>query len=68
MEPTQPHQGMLGAHAQYVKGLVNEKIGNVVNSEDWKASGRSDQEEGMGSMKVSYTPADKGDSVMRKVS
>ena len=35
--------GLLGAHAQYVKGVAEETIGNVTGSEEWKASGAQDK-------------------------
>lgn len=44
---------MIGGHAQWVKGMVNEKIGQATGSEEWKASGRADMMEGTGAMKVS---------------
>lgn len=44
---------IVGGHAQYVKGYVNETIGNVTGSKEWADSGKQDQEGGIGEMKVS---------------
>ena len=43
---------MIGGHAQYVKGMVNEKIGQATGSQEWVQSGKQDMKEGRGSMKV----------------
>lgn len=49
-----PNQSMIGGHAQWVKGMVNEKIGQATGSEEWKASGRADMMEGTGAMKQAH--------------
>ncbi|CAF1459251.1 unnamed protein product [Rotaria sordida] len=36
---------ILGGHAQYVKGAVEETIGNVTGSQAWKDSGAHDKQE-----------------------
>jgi uncharacterized protein YjbJ (UPF0337 family) len=43
---------MTGGHAQYVKGYVNEMVGNVTGSENWKESGKMDQNNGIREMRV----------------
>jgi uncharacterized protein YjbJ (UPF0337 family) len=49
--PDQPGS-LLGGHAQYAKGYVEETIGNVTGSEDWKQSGKSHAQEGIDEMKA----------------
>lgn len=44
---------MLGGHAQYAKGYVEETVGNVTGSKEWQASGKADAESGIAEMKVS---------------
>lgn len=51
-QPTEPKQSMIGGHAQYVKGMVNEKIGAATGSQEWVESGQKDMTEGRGAMKV----------------
>jgi uncharacterized protein YjbJ (UPF0337 family) len=50
-KPEQP-ASMVGGHAQYAKGYVEETIGNLTGSADWKESGKKDAAEGIESMKV----------------
>lgn len=52
MKPTDPKNSMIGGHAQYVKGMVNEKIGAAMGSEEWIQSGKADMNEGKVAMKV----------------
>ena len=52
MKPSEPKQSMIGGHAQYVKGMVNEKIGAAMGSQEWIDSGNKDMAEGRGAMKV----------------
>lgn len=52
MKPTEPKSSMIGGHAQYVKGMVNEKIGTATGSQEWIDSGNRDMAEGRGAMKV----------------
>ena len=55
LKPSEPKQSMIGGHAQYVKGMVNEKIGAVTGNEAWVESGQKDMAEGRGAMKVCTT-------------
>lgn len=43
---------LLSGHAQYAKGYVEETIGNVTGSEDWKQSGKGHAQQGIDKMKV----------------
>lgn len=43
---------MIGGHAQYAKGYVEETIGNVTGNKEWTESGKKDSKEGIESMKV----------------
>ncbi|PMD35761.1 hypothetical protein L207DRAFT_636967 [Hyaloscypha variabilis F] len=43
---------MLGGHAQYAKGYVEETIGNVTGSKEWQESGKQDAQEGINEMKA----------------
>jgi uncharacterized protein YjbJ (UPF0337 family) len=45
---------LIGGHAQYVKGYVEETVGNVTGSKEWVDSGKKDTQEGIETMKVSY--------------
>lgn len=56
MKPTEPKNSMIGGHAQYVKGMVNEKIGAAMGSQEWIESGKSDMAEGKGAMLVCTLP------------
>lgn len=49
--PDQP-ASMLGGHAQFAKGYVEETIGNVTGSKEWKESGKEDSQAGIAEMKV----------------
>ena len=44
---------LIGGHAQYVKGYVEETVGNVTGSKEWVDSGKKDAQEGIETMKVS---------------
>merc|ERR1711964_240098 len=43
---------MIGGHAQYAKGYVEESIGNLTGSKEWQESGKKDAEAGIGEMKA----------------
>ena len=43
---------LIGGHAQYVKGTVEEAIGNVTGSQDWKDSGVHDKQEAVEKMRA----------------
>lgn len=43
---------MIGGHAQYVKGYVEETVGNVTGSKEWVDSGKKDAQAGIETMKV----------------
>lgn len=43
---------LIGGHAQYVKGAVEETIGNVTGSQTWKDSGVHDKQEAMDKMRA----------------
>ncbi|CAF1371207.1 unnamed protein product, partial [Rotaria sordida] len=43
---------LLGGHAQYVKGAVEETIGNVTGSQAWKDSGVHDKQEAAEKMRA----------------
>ena len=43
---------MLGGHAQFAKGYVEETIGNVTGSKEWQDSGKNDAKAGIEEMKV----------------
>lgn len=43
---------MLGGHAQFAKGYVEETIGNVTGSKEWQESGKNDAKAGVEEMKV----------------
>jgi uncharacterized protein YjbJ (UPF0337 family) len=45
---------MIGGHAQYAKGYVEETIGNVTGSKEWQESGKKDEKEGIETMKVCH--------------
>merc|ERR1712000_274975 len=42
---------MIGGHAQYAKGYVEESVGNLTGSKEWQESGKKDAEAGIGEMK-----------------
>lgn len=52
--PTNPSEqpSIIGGHAQYAKGYVEETIGNVTGSKEWIDSGKKDAQEGIDTMKV----------------
>lgn len=43
---------LLNGHAQYAKGYVEETIGNVTGSEEWKQSGKDHAQQGIDETKV----------------
>lgn len=43
---------VLGGHAKYAKGYVEETIGNVTGSKEWQESGQKDAKRGIDEMKV----------------
>ncbi|KAH7355329.1 hypothetical protein BKA65DRAFT_425492 [Rhexocercosporidium sp. MPI-PUGE-AT-0058] len=43
---------MIGGHAQYAKGYVEETVGNLIGSKEWQESGKTDAEAGIGEMKA----------------
>jgi uncharacterized protein YjbJ (UPF0337 family) len=43
---------LIGGHAQYVKGAVEETIGNITGSEAWKDSGVQDKQEAVEKMRA----------------
>jgi uncharacterized protein YjbJ (UPF0337 family) len=43
---------LIGGHAQYVKGAVEETIGNVTGSQAWKDSGAHDKQEAVEKMRA----------------
>jgi uncharacterized protein YjbJ (UPF0337 family) len=43
---------LIGGHAQYVKGAVEETIGNVTGSQTWKDSGAHDKQEAVDKMRA----------------
>lgn len=45
---------LIGGHAQYVKGYVEETVGNVTGSKEWVDSGKKDTQAGIETMKVSF--------------
>eukprot|EP00249_Psilotum_nudum_P026814 c33601_g1_i1 orf=2-187(-) len=42
---------LIAAHAEYVKGAVEETIGNWTGSESWKESGHKDKDHALASMR-----------------
>jgi hypothetical protein len=49
-----PNQGsLLHGHAQYMKGYINEAIGQISGSESRKDSGKTEMREGIDELKVS---------------
>ncbi|CAF1021407.1 unnamed protein product [Rotaria sp. Silwood1] len=50
---------LLGGHAQYVKGAIEETIGNVTGSQAWKDSGTHDKQEATEKMRAAnHGPSD----------
>lgn len=49
---TNDEPSLVGGHAQYVKGYVEETIGNVTGNKEWTESGKKDAQEGIDTMKV----------------
>ncbi|KAF5666811.1 csbD-like domain-containing protein [Fusarium heterosporum] len=43
--------GLIGSHAQYVKGAAEATIGAITGSQPWKASGEQDKAAGLADMK-----------------
>ncbi|KAF2240539.1 hypothetical protein BU26DRAFT_526002 [Trematosphaeria pertusa] len=57
MSPNQNNQnanapGLVAGHAQYVKAVAEETIGNVTGSHAWKSSGMQDKEQAVDAMKT----------------
>lgn len=52
--PSSNTASMLGGHAQFAKGYVEETIGNVAGSKDWQDSGKNDSKAGIDEMKVCF--------------
>jgi len=50
--PNANQASLLGGHAQYAKGYVEETIGNVTGSKEWQESGKKDSAEGISEMKA----------------
>lgn len=51
---TTEQPSMIGGHAQYAKGYVEETVGNVTGSKEWIDSGKKDAQEGIETMKVCF--------------
>lgn len=51
-KPDQP-ASMIGGHATFAKGYVEETIGNVTGSMEWQESGKKDAQAGIDEMRVS---------------
>jgi uncharacterized protein YjbJ (UPF0337 family) len=49
---SQQPASLVGGHAQYAKGYVEETIGNVTGSKEWQDSGKEDAQAGVDQMKV----------------
>ncbi|KAH6610043.1 csbd-like domain-containing [Trichoderma cornu-damae] len=47
----QEESGLMGAHAQYLKGAAEETIGSISGSQSWSASGAQDKATGLEAMK-----------------
>ncbi|RFU77252.1 csbd-like domain-containing [Trichoderma arundinaceum] len=47
----QQQQGLMGAHAQYIKGAAESTIGSISGSQSWSASGAQDKAAGLAAMK-----------------
>ncbi|KLO83725.1 uncharacterized protein LW93_508 [Fusarium fujikuroi] len=43
--------GLIGSHAQYVKGAAEATVGAITGSQPWKASGEQDKAAGLADMK-----------------
>ncbi|KAL7929649.1 hypothetical protein V8C35DRAFT_176898 [Trichoderma chlorosporum] len=50
-QPQQPEAGLMGAHAQYLKGVGESTIGSISGSQAWSASGAQDKAAGLEAMK-----------------
>ncbi|KAI6779209.1 uncharacterized protein J7T54_007736 [Emericellopsis cladophorae] len=57
-DKSQEQAGLIGGHAQYVKGATEEVIGNVTGSQEWKDSGVNDKESGVNTMKMATEQRD----------
>ncbi|UJR23374.1 hypothetical protein I4U23_026383 [Adineta vaga] len=50
---------LIGGHAQYAKGVVEETIGNITGSQAWTESGVHDKQEAVDKMKAAnHGPSD----------
>jgi len=43
---------LIGGHAQYAKGAIEETIGNITGSQAWKDSGAHDKQEAVDEMRA----------------
>ncbi|PNS19939.1 hypothetical protein CAC42_7906 [Sphaceloma murrayae] len=59
--------GLIGGHATYVKGAVEEVIGKATGSAPWTESGTSDKQQGIGAMKAASQQRDSHSQGMGKV-
>ncbi|ORY13724.1 hypothetical protein BCR34DRAFT_561587 [Clohesyomyces aquaticus] len=50
-ENNQNTPGLIAGHAQYVKGAVEETIGNLTNAASWKTSGEHDKSAAVSAMR-----------------
>lgn len=51
MSSDQQQTGLVGGHAQYVKGAAEEMVGQVTGLPNWKASGQEDKTAAVDAMK-----------------
>jgi uncharacterized protein YjbJ (UPF0337 family) len=53
------HASLIGGHAQYMKGAVEETIGNITGSQAWIDSGVHDKQEATEEMRAAnHGPSD----------
>ncbi|UKZ80310.1 hypothetical protein TrVFT333_008068 [Trichoderma virens FT-333] len=50
-QPQQPETGLMGAHAQYLKGVGEATIGSISGSQSWSASGAHDKAAALDAMR-----------------
>ncbi|KAL7944190.1 hypothetical protein V8C42DRAFT_345966 [Trichoderma barbatum] len=50
-QPPQQQAGLMGAHAQYLKGVGEATIGSISGSQAWSASGAQDKAAGVEAMR-----------------
>jgi uncharacterized protein YjbJ (UPF0337 family) len=53
-QPPTKSSSIIGGHAQYAKGYVEETIGSVTGNQEWTEAGKKDEQEGIDAMRVSY--------------